>query len=393
LVEFIALAGNIIFIAVLTALTYRKTKILSISVFYSVAVVVIILFSSNLLTNIMVMLGVYPSLAARSYVGNNITVRYIYMLSLFPVTFIISRFAGKLLKSRMAALDTVMQNKFALYMLGGTSITLVLFFVHTFLEYANVDAALLGMLYTLSLMVYLGFLSFSIFTFTEKKKKEAEVSHQKELLENLQMYTTNLEEMAVGLRTFKHDHRNLLLSFHEHLENNDLENAKKQFQEYVGYSAGILVDNDSDLNNLSQIKIPELRGLLMFKLMRAIQQNIAVRVEISEPIGNIDSGIVLDLCRIIGILFDNAIEACLETTKPELRFLALYEGAALTLLLTNSCGNVPQLDKLFERGFTTKAEGRGLGLYTVSQILAENEMLSLRTGAKDGFIEQEVNVF
>lgn len=391
-VEFAAISANIVVIAILTMLVCKKGKSLSLSSFYSVSTSAVVLFSSNLSTQVLVMSGLFETRHARYHALGSLAIMGLAVLLIFILALAISRYYGKFLENKMTSLDTTMQNKFALYMLGGTSVTLVLFFIHTFLRFVIFDYALLGIFYTLALLSYLGFLAFAIFAFTDNFQKEAEVRHQKELTENLETYLANLEKVSVETRKFRHDHKNLLFSFQLLLEDNDMDGLKKRFHEYIGHSGNIFEYKDSDVGNLSLVKTPELRGLLMFKFLRAIQQNIVVHLEISEEI-TINCDNILDLCRIVGILLDNAVEAALQTKEPEVRFLALHEKNTLTLLLTNSCENVPQLDKLFEKDFSTKGDGRGLGLYTVSQILAENEMLYLRTGIKDGFFEQEISVY
>ncbi|MCL1845357.1 MAG: GHKL domain-containing protein [Defluviitaleaceae bacterium] len=393
LVELAAIIGNIFTIAVLTILAYIKTKILQLSIFYSIATVIIILFGANLATQILLMTGLIPSLHTRYYVDNDAILSAISVILILTFSFIASRYAGKFIEKATDTFDTDLQKRFARYMIGGSSITLVLYFIHTFARFLIFSDAILGILYTLTLMAYLSFLAFAIYAFTDNFKKDMEAKHQNEMLENLQAYTARIEEAFDGLAKFKHDHRNLLFTFHEHLKSGNIEKLKNAFETYIGYSAGIMDDNELDLKNLSFIEIPELKGLLMFKLLRAIQQNIAVSVEISEKVGNADSDCVLDLCRIMGILFDNAVEACLESSRPELRFVALNEDNVLTFLLYNSYENVPQLDSMFEKGYSTKGEGRGTGLHTAAQILDENKMISLKVSVKDGLFENEVYVY
>lgn len=73
------------------------------------------------------------------------------------------------------------------------------------------------------------------------------------------------------------------------------------------------------------------------------------------------------LIKIIGILFDNAVEAVVQQEEKEV-FLSLYEtDEEIELVVSNPCEYVPQvvLRDWLRAGYSTKGEGRGLGLPNV----------------------------
>ena len=250
------------------------------------------------------------------------------------------------------------------------------------------------LLYMVALILYFMFLVISVFTLTEKYQRETEIDHQRETITNVLTYTARIEEMVDGMKKFKHDHKNLLLGFNEHLKNKEIEKAQRYYEEYMACFVESTTATETSLNDLARIKIPELKSVLMFKFLRAMQQGIAVYVEIRKPIDNIVPNNILDLCRIVGILIDNAIEASLGTGKPLVKFIAYADKTMVTLVFSNTCAvdSPPPLDKLFDSGFSTKGEGRGRGLHTVLEIMNESDIFSLGTGIKDGFFEQELNI-
>lgn len=80
----------------------------------------------------------------------------------------------------------------------------------------------------------------------------------------------------------------------------------------------------------------------------------------------------IDLCAIIGILLDNAIEAVLPL-PPESRFIRIYIGmlkSQLYISVTNSTASEPR--KIGEKYVSTKGEGRGVGLMRVDSIARRN---------------------
>jgi len=394
LIEVAALVANFFIIVTLAIVSYRHSRIIALSLFYAISSVAVILFSGNINVQIMRLLGVFPLLHPRHYTNYDVVVMLVSTLTLALLIFFASYFTGRLLNARLNSLDISMRKKFANYILGGAIITLILFSIHTFLRFVIDDYSILNTIYVLALMAYFVFLLTAMFTLTDKFQKEAELTHQKEMTDNLQTYTTNVEEMVAGMKKFKHDHKNLLLGFSEHLKNHDIANAQKYYEDYMECFIESTADVNSALNDLVRLNIPELKSLLMFKFLRAMQQGVDVYVEIVKPIENVAPDNVLDLCRISGVLVDNAIEASLDAEKPTVRFLAYIDGTMVTLVFSNTCAadSVPQLDKLFDDGFSTKGDGRGHGLHTIIEIINDNEIFSIGTGTKNEFFEQELNI-
>jgi two-component system sensor histidine kinase AgrC len=50
------------------------------------------------------------------------------------------------------------------------------------------------------------------------------------------------------------------------------------------------------------------------------------------------------------------------------------------------------LNQLGRKGFSTKGEGRGTGLYNMSQLITKNKNLSLQTEIKNGKFIQKLNI-
>ena len=71
-----------------------------------------------------------------------------------------------------------------------------------------------------------------------------------------------------------------------------------------------IVNKDLSISLLSHIKINPLKALLSAKINTAHSQGINVTIEIMDDIDFINMHII-DICRIIGIFMDNAIEGSL----------------------------------------------------------------------------------
>jgi two-component system sensor histidine kinase AgrC len=180
-----------------------------------------------------------------------------------------------------------------------------------------------------------------------------------ELLANLQAYTDSVEIMATEVRRFRHDHLNLLMGLGDYIENNDIGNIRRYFNDYISSFKESTAAANSRLDILMRLKTPELKSILSFKFLCAQQLGIDAHIEIPEDVEMPDASCLIDLCRIAGILADNAIEACQGTPNAVLRFLALKEDGAIVFVFANTCHAAPQMSRLFEKGYTTKEGSRG----------------------------------
>ena len=79
------------------------------------------------------------------------------------------------------------------------------------------------------------------------------------------------------------------------------------------------------------------------------------------------------MCRILGNLVDNAIDAVLEAKDrtPQVRVCIGEDIRSWTLQVSNNGPEIPaaQRREIFQPGFTTKAAGRGNGLSIVAGLL------------------------
>ncbi|MCL2398996.1 MAG: GHKL domain-containing protein [Defluviitaleaceae bacterium] len=386
-----AIFTHAIYIIVMGLIANRKTNVLSLSVLFgSLSSVVFLL--AGYITGVLLVL-VFGS----EYNDNEIYLNYFlpftsYIIIAFILSFFTSRWTGRFIHKRLCQFDGELKKKLSEYLLLGASITLLLFFVKVFLHDILVYAALLNTVYGLSLALYFAFLVIAISSFTDSFRKETELRHKDEMLKNLKDYTVNVENMATEMRKFRHDHQNLLLGFRNHIESGNIEKAKEYFQGYMSSFNESVEIMDSQLETLKYLKIPELKSILSFKILYAQQLGIKIHVEVTEEIEGIDIYELVDLCRIVGILIDNAIEAAQETENPDLRFMVMRKDSKITFVFTNNFLSSPSQAEIFKKNFSTKGEGRGMGLYTVSQIINRNGNLLLSTRVMDGIFVQELSV-
>lgn len=199
--------------------------------------------------------------------------------------------------------------------------------------------------------------------------QKQQARHMLEQYAHLQTYTSELEKLYNSQRRFKHDYINILTTLSGYIEEGDLAELKRYFQQEILPVSREFANSDSQLGKLSNINQLELKSILSSKLIYALEKGISIELELTESIDHISVPMV-DFCRIMGIFLDNAIEAALETQIPRVHLCFLKEADHVVVILQNSA--VPPkhpVSSLSDWGISDKGEQRGIGLYNVKQLL------------------------
>ena len=81
------------------------------------------------------------------------------------------------------------------------------------------------------------------------------------------------------------------------------------------------------------------------------------------------------LCKLIGIYYDNAIEAAKETRKKNI-LIEIYEVKNQTnIVISNTFKKAKNFNNRNEKGISSKGKGRGNGLYFAKSLLDKNKWI------------------
>lgn len=260
-------------------------------------------------------------------------------------------------------------------------------------EVLDLSLGLLVLQITFSIFIYLAGLHIQkgLLTKQEQKNQELELqlllSKQRAIeIENkqLQEYTCYLDKNEDKLRRFKHDYQNLLDGLRISAQEDDVQAVINQLVEYSAshFNQKALrkykgVNHIHD-KNLKSIAIAELTKLYDLK----IDYSFGCDKDIYQIPRSVD---VLDLIRIIGITFDNAIEESqklINKTKQKnsARVDAMYyqEDGDFEFEIRNRIvdRNI-DTNNIQKKNYSTKNGHMGLGLSNVQKIVHkyENSML------------------
>ena len=214
-------------------------------------------------------------------------------------------------------------------------------------------------------------------SFFSKQVDKRLAAYQRELIET---HYQEVENMYRQTRGWRHDYRNHIQTMKAYAANGDLEAIKKYLDML-----------DVDLNTVDTVVKtgnPMADAILNSKISLAKARNIPVRVDAHIPVKLKTSE--LDLCCIIGNLFDNAIEASMKLPEEE-RFIRVYmdmKGTQLYISFTNFAagGKLSKVGKGFR---TSKGEGHGFGLVRIDAIVERLEGY-LRRNSEEGAFTTEI---
>lgn len=201
--------------------------------------------------------------------------------------------------------------------------------------------------------------------------------YQQELIET---HYQEVENMYKQMRGWRHDYRNHIQAMKVLAQDGNLEGIKTYLDKL-----------DTDLNTVDTVvKTGNAMAdaILNSKISLAKSKHIQDIVDAHIPVKLKMSEI--DLCCIIGNLFDNAIEANMALPEEE-RMIRVYMDMKKTQLYI-SFTNFTATKKLKKRGkrfATTKGEGHGFGLVRIDQIIERLDGYISRN-SEDGAFTTEI---
>ena len=201
--------------------------------------------------------------------------------------------------------------------------------------------------------------------------------YQRELIDT---HYQEVENMYKKMRGWRHDYRNHIQTMKVLAEKGNLEAIK----EYLNK-----LDEDlSTVDTVVKTGNAMADAILNSKISLAKSKGINVKVDAHVPVKLKMSE--LDLCVILGNLFDNAIEASLPLPEDErlIRVYMVMKNTQLYISFTNFTASNKQIKEanLFK---TTKGDGHGFGLVRIDSIIEKLDGY-LSRNSEDGAFTTEI---
>lgn len=344
---------------------YRKSKNIVYSISIPFVATITVFIVDNLWANLCIVLFNVDVNVAR----NTLEIYFPIFIMEVILTIIISKVLGEIINKKLKFINLKIHGKSAFLVILSIALTFISIYINIFINPDGSTNKNVIVLNSILFLVYFIFLTIIVSILIRGIAKELEYKNKQVQLENLHEYTYKLEQLNTEMRAFRHDYINVLSSLIGYIENKDMDGLEKHFNDKIIPFSNKIQDKDFKINLLKNIKIPELKGIISSKLIRAQELKIDVSIEITEPIEKINMDII-ELSRCIGILLDNAIEAAERTDNPVVKVLLIKNENSVLIIIINSCPeDTPPVYKILQPGFSTKGENRGIGLNNFKEIV------------------------
>lgn len=303
--------------------------------------------------------------------GNSYSILVVFLADIFvailSIFWVKLKFVKKIYNNIIDVINKVSLKIFLLCLLP----ILVAFSVYLAIAYYKYN--ILYMIIANNIVVYLIFVIILILI----KKERAYIKiHNKynTTLNSLKEY----EDILDRYRISNHENKNELLTIR-----NMLPKTNKKTISYIDkIIENKLKDNDKIMLETAKIPNGGLRGLIYSKVLLMKESNISYELEISKEvktvdlINRIDDSTMLDICKIIGVYLDNAIQEVQKLHDKYVNVEMYLDKRILIIAISNNYEGQITLDKLDEKGYTSKGKGHGYGLTLAKEIIENNKKLS-----------------
>lgn len=208
------------------------------------------------------------------------------------------------------------------------------------------------------------------------------------LINNLNEY----EKMLDHQRISNHENKNQLLTI-KGMVDTDAEKIADYIDEIIKEKRA----HDEVLyTKTKRIPAGGLQGLVYQKMLIMKEKNISINLNISKKLIGIDftddfKKINYDICRIVGVFLDNAIEEVVKVNEREI-LVSMYIDDCFVIEISNKFLGDMEIELLAEKGYTTKGEGHGYGLSLVERIISKNDRLDLDTIVVNSIFMQRLKI-
>ena len=329
-----------------------------------------------------------------SIIGLNLSTDWpIYMLINYPIFYFICRFiSNKINKVKEKNLLPLSPRILAL-LTADLILCMLIFVMH--IAVVEQAGASTRVLFT-SIILYIAYVLLTflmVSTIVYEYETNASIMLKQSSYDNLQEYMVQIEELYQNIRVFRHDFANIMVSMNGFIEENDMEGLKKYYNKQIFPISTLLNEEKDAIARLHNLDIIELKSLIAVKINYALEMKIKVDLEITEKINQINMKSI-DLIRIMGILLDNAIEACQECEKKRLSLSIIKMDKDITIIVKNTYVKQDvDYSKLGFPGISSKGIHRGTGLYNIKTIIHSYDNVVMDTEYGNNHFTQMIEIY
>ncbi len=201
------------------------------------------------------------------------------------------------------------------------------------------------------------------------------------------------EEILDVYRVSNHENKNQLLMIR-----NMIIKKEKDIPEYIDKIIDNKIKDDEKLMfDTNKIPAGGLRAVIYSKLLVMKDEKIDFNLIVDRKVRTVDlielgESLMFDVCRITGVFLDNAIEE-VKNKEDKRIFIELFtDEDKLCIKISNNFKGSINIEKIYDKGYTTKSEGHGYGLALVKEIVDKNSKLTNLTSVENDIFTQLLEI-
>lgn len=141
-----------------------------------------------------------------------------------------------------------------------------------------------------------------------------------------------------------------------------------------------VTDDEKILLEAQRIPAGGLRGIIYSKLLLMQHQNISFELVVDKKVtmtktNKIDDYTLTDVCRILGVLLDNAIEEVNNLIDKSIMVELYEEDDDIVISITNNYEGYVDVESINNPGISTKGNSHGYGLALVKKLVKHNKKI------------------
>ncbi len=203
-------------------------------------------------------------------------------------------------------------------------------------------------------------------------------------------YVQNFEDWIEKEQLNRHEYKNQLAVLRCITKESKV---KKKIDEILEDNINI---EGQAVTNLKNLPKGGIKGLMYYKAAIAQKRKINLTTDVSIEnkgiLTKLSEKQVKILCKLIGIYFDNAIEAAQESRKKNLT-IEIYElKDKVNIVFSNTFKNHKNMKDRNKKGVSSKGVGRGNGLYFASKLIKDNSWIEQKQDIIDNYYIEQLTV-
>lgn len=267
-------------------------------------------------------------------------------------------------------------------------LSIICIFIFFYIGFSNLETNNTLLISIFGMLVFLTIL----FSLIKQKIDNNKIT---EKYDSLIEFMNSYEEKIDELRIQSHENKNQLLNIKSKIINKD---KNKNIIEYIDSILNEKVQLDKGkYSKLKYLPSNGFKGMFYYKISKAEELGIKISINISAGIKksvlhNMNAEDYKQLCRIIGVYLDNAIEASAISNEKLLGIEIYLNNNDVEIIISNSYLGEVDIKNVNEKGYSTKGKSHGYGLSLVKNILENSDIFSSETTTCNGIYTQKLNI-